>query len=323
MAGQPIRPNPAPLEIYFLPGVDPGKKSSTRVYQKIFEGTIGPGAGRNNATILPELANPVVIPAGSSYSFYITFTNSTLGVMYLKSVSSVGSVAASDEYVDVLDGYGMVFPFDAYSPGWRWNGEAHIIKIDCVEWKLRAHANRISILCAGNVYYSVEAETSPPSTSNPTPPPTGIPTTSKPNSIAPTTFQPTSRAPTSVPTTFKPTSVPSTAKPTSAKPTVAPTFPPPTTQPTSSPSATPTASPSVAPTGAPSAAPTASPSASPTGSPTTSEVNLEFLFYCSERIIVFVRKSNASSLSKSNNNTSRQHQSPPSCQLEDCIGGSC
>ena len=129
MAGQPIRPNPAPLEIYFLPGVDPGKKSSTRVYQKIFEGTIGPGAGRGNATILPELANPVVIPAGSSYSFYITFTNSTLGTMYLKSVSSVGSVAASDEYVDVLDGYAMLYPFSMYSPGWRWNGEVHIFKI--------------------------------------------------------------------------------------------------------------------------------------------------------------------------------------------------
>ena len=127
MAGQPIRPNPAPLEIYFLPGVDPGNRNNIPVYQKIFDGTIGPGEGRNNATILPELANPVVIPAGSSYSFYITFTNSTLGTMYLKSVSSVGSVAASDEYVDVLDGYGMLYPFSLYSPGCRWNGEAHTL----------------------------------------------------------------------------------------------------------------------------------------------------------------------------------------------------
>ena len=127
MAGQPIRPNPAPLEIYFLPGVDPGNRNNIPVYQKIFDGTIGPGEGRNNATILPELANPVVIPAGSSYSFYITFTNSTLGTMYLKSVSSVGSVAASDEYVDVLDGYGMLYPFSLYSPGCRWNGEAYTL----------------------------------------------------------------------------------------------------------------------------------------------------------------------------------------------------
>ena len=137
-AGQPRRPNPAPLEIYFLPGVDPGDEKNIPVYQKIFEGTIGPGAGRNNATPLPDLANPVIVPTGSSYSFYITFTNSTLGNMYLTRVSSVGSVAASDEYVDVLDGYGMVYRSPSYSPGWRWNGEEHMIKIDCVEWNFRA-----------------------------------------------------------------------------------------------------------------------------------------------------------------------------------------
>ena len=231
MAGQPIRPNPAPLEIYFLPGVDPGNRNNIPVYQKIFDGTIGPGAGRNNATILPELANPVVIPAGSSYSFYITFTNSTLGTMYLKSVSSVGSVAASDEYVDVLDGYGMLYPFSLYSPGCRWNGEAHIIKINCVEWNLRARVNRISILCAGNVYYSVEAETSPPSTSNPTVMPMLELTTSQP------TASPTSNStmmPTLNPTTSQPTtSKPSTSTPTSLVFTPPPTSKAPTPQPTS------------------------------------------------------------------------------------------
>ena len=308
MAGQPIRPNPAPLEIYFLPGVDPGNRNNIPVYQKIFDGTIGPGEGRNNATILPELANPVVIPAGSSYSFYITFTNSTLGTMYLKSVSSVGSVAASDEYVDVLDGYGMLYPFSLYSPGWRWNGEAHIIKINCVEWNLRAHVNRISILCAGNVYYSVEAETSPPSTSNPTVmpptlnPTTSQPTTSKPSTStptslvslatpAPTTSQPTSPPPTGIPTTSKPNSiapttfqptsrapasVPTTSMPTSvpstAKPTSAkPTSAKPTVAPIFSPPTTqPTSSPSATPTASPSVAPTGAPTAAPTSSPSAS-----------------------------------------------------
>jgi hypothetical protein len=108
--GPAIRPYPAPLEIYVLPGVDPGDENNIPFYRKIFEGTIGPGAGWNKVTPLPKLASPVVIPAGSSYSFYITFTNSILGVIYLTRVLSVGSVAALDEYVNVLNGYGMVYP---------------------------------------------------------------------------------------------------------------------------------------------------------------------------------------------------------------------
>ena len=140
MAGQPIRSNPAPLEIYFLPDVDPGKKSSTHVYQKIFEGSIF-GAGKNNVTSLPELTNPVVIPAGSSYSFYITVANYTLGttLYYHKNLGGVGSVMASDEYMEVLQGYALAYPFFAYSGDWRWNGEEHSINKDFVIWSLRTH----------------------------------------------------------------------------------------------------------------------------------------------------------------------------------------
>ncbi len=136
MAGPPA-PNPAPVEIYFLPGVDPGKKSSTHVYQKIFEGSIF-GAGKNNVTSLPRLTNPVVIPAGSSYSFYITVANYTLGttVSFDKNLGGLGSVMASDEYIEVLQGYALAYPFFAYNGDYRWNGEEHSIDSDCVKWSL-------------------------------------------------------------------------------------------------------------------------------------------------------------------------------------------
>ncbi len=78
MAGPPKpKPNPAPVEIYFAPGVDPGKKTSAFPHQKIYNGTIF-GQGKNNVTSLPELESPVVIPAGASYSFYIIVANHTL-----------------------------------------------------------------------------------------------------------------------------------------------------------------------------------------------------------------------------------------------------
>ncbi len=124
-------PNPAPVEIYFSPGIDPGKKNSSFVYQKIYNVTIF-GAGTNNVTSLPELANPIFIPAGASYSFYITVAKFSLGYMHCTKVSSVGDVSASNEHVEVLDGYSMGHPFLYYNPGYRWSGEKQINKSDSV-----------------------------------------------------------------------------------------------------------------------------------------------------------------------------------------------
>jgi hypothetical protein len=142
---------PASLEIYFLPGVDPGRKDKNYVYQKIFEGIVGPGLGRNNVTSLPELINPVFIPAGASYSFYITFAKFASLHMQTKRGLPVGSVIISDEYTEVLEGYGMLYPFESYSPGWRWNGEEHIIETDFVEWNhgiIELHVTRLFPFCA-------------------------------------------------------------------------------------------------------------------------------------------------------------------------------
>jgi hypothetical protein len=128
MSGPPA-PNPAPVEIHVLPGVDPGKKSSSHVYQKIFAGSIL-GAGKNNVTSLPELTNPVVIPAGASYSFYITVANYSLYTYmhFDKNLGGQGSVMASDDNLEVIQGYALAYPFFAYNGDWRWNGEEHIIR---------------------------------------------------------------------------------------------------------------------------------------------------------------------------------------------------
>ena len=124
-------PNPATVEIYFSPGIDPGKKTSAFPYQKIYNGTIF-GQGKNNVTSLPELVSPVVIPAGASYSFYITVAKFSLGYMQCTKVSSVGGVSASNEFVEVLDGYSMGHPFLYYNTGQRWNGEKRMIESDSV-----------------------------------------------------------------------------------------------------------------------------------------------------------------------------------------------
>jgi hypothetical protein len=72
--------------------------------------------GKNNVTALPDLANSVVIPAGASYSFYITVANATLGtVLNFQSGSGVRNVSVFDEYVEIHNGYSMLYPFKSYN----------------------------------------------------------------------------------------------------------------------------------------------------------------------------------------------------------------
>ena len=72
--------------------------------------------GKNNVTALPDLANSVVIPADASYSFYITVANATLGtVLNFQSGSGVRNVSVFDEYVEIHNGYSMLYPFKSYN----------------------------------------------------------------------------------------------------------------------------------------------------------------------------------------------------------------
>lgn len=122
MAGPPA-PNPAPLEIYFLPYVDPGDRTA-KPYQMVLKGNIT-GAGFGKVTSLPTLAAPVMIPAGATYSFYITVANRTLGTsLGFNRGTGVGSVAASDYNLEIGEGYSLAYPFGTYTADMRWNGES-------------------------------------------------------------------------------------------------------------------------------------------------------------------------------------------------------
>ena len=124
MSGPPA-PNPAPLEIGFLPGIDPGYRNARSYpYQLIFQGDVA-GQGKGSVTTLPDFDAPVVIPAGATYSFYVTVADLRLGTnLWYNIGSAVGSVVASDGHVEVGEGYAVGYPFLGYSDERRWNGEA-------------------------------------------------------------------------------------------------------------------------------------------------------------------------------------------------------
>ena len=126
MSGPPS-PNPAPLEVHFLPGIDPGYPDpQTYPYQMIFQGDIA-GQGKGSVTSLPDFTNPVVIPAGATYSFYITVADLWLGTnLWYNIGSAVGSVVASDQYMEIGEGYALGYAFLGYSDKRRWNGKRDI-----------------------------------------------------------------------------------------------------------------------------------------------------------------------------------------------------
>jgi len=126
MSGPPA-PNPAPLEVYFLPGIDPGSyQPSTHPYQMIYQADVS-GEGKGNVTSLPDFATPVIIPPGATYSFYITVANLWLGTNLWYNVGSqVGSIVASDDYLEIGEGYAVAYPFLGYSAQRRWNGKRYL-----------------------------------------------------------------------------------------------------------------------------------------------------------------------------------------------------
>jgi len=114
--------------------------------------------------VLPDFTSPVVIPAGSTYSFYVTVADLHLGTYIFYNLgTTVGTVYSQDQYMEIAEGYAMGYPFLGYSASRKWNG---------------------------NVYYTVGSGATPP----PSPPPTTPQPTKAP------TPNPTS-SPTSNPTT--------------------------------------------------------------------------------------------------------------------------
>ena len=97
---------PETVEIYFTPGFAPAFVSVNFPFTKIFQANVT-GMGKGNITVLPDLPSPVVIPANTTYSFYITTTTTTEGgaKLWYNAGVAVGQVIAFDQYLRVAEGY--------------------------------------------------------------------------------------------------------------------------------------------------------------------------------------------------------------------------
>ena len=113
------------VAVYYRPGhVDYRYDES---YQLIYEATNVVGRGKGLATALPPFIPPILITPGTSYTFYVTVTTTGGGNLWYSwdEGSSSGTVMASDDNINIIEGMASGYPWSGYALNRRWNGLVH------------------------------------------------------------------------------------------------------------------------------------------------------------------------------------------------------
>jgi plastocyanin len=110
------------IKIYYKAGTHAGSETMASAWTLIDSVFVNPTAN-GIPTSIPILCN-LFIPAGQTYAFYITGTNSGCGVDYSNG-TAVGAVFSEDSNLQVKVGVGKSYPFaSTFSPR-AWNGIVH------------------------------------------------------------------------------------------------------------------------------------------------------------------------------------------------------
>lgn len=111
----------APYEIYYRPGTYVGNEGSSAGWTLL--GTVNiTSNGSNVSTPIPIPIN-VIIPAGSTYGFYVTTTVTTGGVNYWGSSSSL--TFETDANISFYGGVGKTYPFGLTYNNRLFSGTVH------------------------------------------------------------------------------------------------------------------------------------------------------------------------------------------------------
>lgn len=82
------------------------------------------GQGKGLVTSLPNFDFPIIVPAGLKQSFFIA-TNSTDVDFWYSSGTALGNAFASNDDLDVLEGYAIGHAWKGYAFPRQWNGAVH------------------------------------------------------------------------------------------------------------------------------------------------------------------------------------------------------
>ena len=109
------------VSVYSRPGNLVASNDGGWLLIKEFEVT---GQGKGLSTSLPNFDFPVVVPAGFKQSFYIA-TNSTDVDFWYSSGTALGNAFASNDDLDILEGYAIGNAWRGYAFPRQWNGVVH------------------------------------------------------------------------------------------------------------------------------------------------------------------------------------------------------
>ncbi|MCW3084842.1 MAG: hypothetical protein JWP12_2208 [Bacteroidetes bacterium] len=151
------------IAIYYKIGTFLGSESNSAAWT-----LVGSAAVTANALPTPTpvpVAVNITIPAGQTYAFYVTSTNTAVSLNYTDG-SAVGSVYSSDANISFLQGAGMEYPFTngggTFTPR-VWNGVIHytvpaVAPVISYLWNTSATTSSIIPTVTANTQYTVQAD---------------------------------------------------------------------------------------------------------------------------------------------------------------------
>lgn len=103
----------------------------------------------------------LTVPAGQTYSFYVTSNNTGISLNYSNG-SSFGSLYASDANLEFFEGYGIEYPFSGspFSPR-IWNGIIHysLVNGTTYSWSTGGTTNTMDVMPTVTTTYYVDMNT--------------------------------------------------------------------------------------------------------------------------------------------------------------------
>lgn len=145
-------------EIYYKVGSYSGSEANAAAWTLVGSATGVLSQGTGVPTPIPINVG-VTIPAGQTYAFYVTSTNTAVSLNYSNGTTE-GAVYASDANIQFLEGVGMEYPFTAggsiFSPR-IWNGVIHYSTgVTTYSWSTGATTATQSVAPATQTTYYVD-----------------------------------------------------------------------------------------------------------------------------------------------------------------------
>lgn len=156
-----------PIAIWYRPG------EMSPVYEESYANAVDAdiqGNGMNVLTPLPAFDTPIVLPARTTHTFYVTTSKNGEEAMYYGEGTELGKAYVSDDFLEISEGYAMRYSFSSPMFPKQWNGKPSTF-ICIVEFILLTDLSFLLEFSLGVIYYTTTAPP-PTTTSSPTKSPT-------------------------------------------------------------------------------------------------------------------------------------------------------